>query len=123
MKQQSEAVLMPLLVTTAHCRALRELPSPGKSGSVFFISDDDRFMIKTVRKEEMRLLLELVPKYYAHCLENPDTLLTRFYGVHRVKPINGHHVRSAGLIHTCSVKCGTSTCFLSQLRRPGLNGL
>ena len=61
---------------------------------MFFISDDDRFMIKTVRKEEMQLLLELVPTYYTHCLDNPETLLTRFYGVHRVKPINGHHVRS-----------------------------
>ncbi|CAA2973395.1 phosphatidylinositol 4-phosphate 5-kinase 9-like [Olea europaea subsp. europaea] len=28
--------------------ALRELSSPGKSGSVFFLSQDDRFMIKTL---------------------------------------------------------------------------
>lgn len=31
-------------------KALRELPSPGKSGSVFFISHDERFFIKTMRK-------------------------------------------------------------------------
>ncbi|KAK9815589.1 hypothetical protein WJX72_006406 [[Myrmecia] bisecta] len=74
-------------------RALRELASPGKSGSVFFLSDDDRFLIKTVRKDEMRILLDLIPKYYRHCETNPDTLLTRFYGVHRVKPINGRKVR------------------------------
>ncbi|KAK9837682.1 hypothetical protein WJX74_002866 [Apatococcus lobatus] len=74
-------------------RALRELPSPGKSGSVFFMSDDDRFLIKTVRKEEMHLLLLLIPKYYRHCQKHPDTLLTRFYGVHRVKPILGGTVR------------------------------
>jgi len=29
---------------------LRELPSPGKSGSVFFVSYDERYMIKTMRK-------------------------------------------------------------------------
>ena len=75
-----------------HCRALRELPSSGKSGSVFFLSDDDRFMIKTVRSEEMKLLLELIPAYYEHCKNNPDTLLTRFYGVHRVKPLAGSKV-------------------------------
>lgn len=74
------------------CSTLRELPSPGKSGSVFFISDDERFMIKTVRKEEMHLLIDLIPKYYAHCKNNPDTLLTRFYGVHRIKPISGPQV-------------------------------
>ena len=35
-------------------QALRELPSPGKSGSVFFLSHDDRFIIKTMRKEEVK---------------------------------------------------------------------
>jgi hypothetical protein len=68
-------------------RALREMPSPGKSGSVFFLSDDDRFLIKTVSHEEMLLLLKLIPAYYVHCAENPTTLLTRFFGVHRIKPL------------------------------------
>lgn len=36
--------------------ALRELSSPGKSGSVFFLSQDDRFMIKTLRKSEVKVL-------------------------------------------------------------------
>lgn len=35
--------------------ALRELSSPGKSGSVFFLSQDDRFMIKTLRKSEVQV--------------------------------------------------------------------
>ncbi|XBI14437.1 hypothetical protein VPH35_141016 [Triticum aestivum] len=34
--------------------ALRELSSPGKSGSIFFLSQDDRFMIKTLRKSEAK---------------------------------------------------------------------
>lgn len=34
---------------------LRELSSPGKSGSVFFLSQDDRFMIKTLRKSEVKV--------------------------------------------------------------------
>ncbi len=63
------------------------MPSPGKSGSVFFLSDDDRFLIKTVSHEEMLLLLKLIPAYYRHCAENPTTLLTRFFGVHRIKPL------------------------------------
>lgn len=37
--------------------ALRELSSPGKSGSVFYLSQDDRFMIKTLRKSEVQVLL------------------------------------------------------------------
>lgn len=38
--------------------ALRELSSPGKSGSVFFLSQDDRFMIKTLRKSEVKVSME-----------------------------------------------------------------
>ncbi len=34
---------------------LRELASPGKSGSCFFITQDDRFMIKTVKKSEVKV--------------------------------------------------------------------
>jgi 1-phosphatidylinositol-4-phosphate 5-kinase len=35
--------------------ALRELLSPGKSGSVFYLSHDDRFMIKTMKKSEVQV--------------------------------------------------------------------
>lgn len=41
--------------------ALRELSSPGKSGSVFYLSNDDRYMIKTMRKAEVKVLLECSP--------------------------------------------------------------
>ena len=40
--------------------ALRELSSPGKSGSVFFLSQDDRFMIKTLRKSEVKVCPSLL---------------------------------------------------------------
>lgn len=36
--------------------ALRELSSPGKSGSFFYLTQDDRFMIKTVRKSEVKVI-------------------------------------------------------------------
>lgn len=94
-------------------RALREMASPGKSGSVFFLSGDDRFMIKTVSHEEMLLLLKLIPAYYRHCVENPATLLTRFYGVHRIKSITkgGSKARTALHLQLCQKwrSCGR-TC-------------
>ena len=34
---------------------LRELSSPGKSGSFFYLTQDDRFMIKTVKKSEVKV--------------------------------------------------------------------
>ena len=99
-------VAMLHLTSDTGCRALRLLASPGKSGSAFFLSDDDRFLIKTVQQEEMRLLLELIPKYYRHVEENSGTLLTRFHGLHMVKPVGGakSRVSSLQLVHDCETQ-------------------
>jgi len=35
--------------------ALRELSSPGKSGSFFYLTNDDRYMIKTMKKAEAKV--------------------------------------------------------------------
>ncbi len=34
----------------------------------------------------------MLPMYARHVERNPETLLTRFYGVHRVKPSHGRKV-------------------------------
>ncbi|XP_066383250.1 phosphatidylinositol 4-phosphate 5-kinase 9-like [Miscanthus floridulus] len=73
--------------------ALRELSSPGKSGSVFFLSQDDRFMIKTLRKSEVQVLLRMLPNYYDHVHTYENTLITKFFGLHRVKPFSGQKFR------------------------------
>jgi len=74
--------------------ALRELSSPGKSGSVFFLSQDGQFIVKTMRKAEMvHLRSAVLRSYHAHVSEFPDSLLTRFFGLHRIKPHGGNNVR------------------------------
>lgn len=89
--------------------ALRELSSPGKSGSFFYLTNDDRYMIKTVKKAEvkvsflividfsqfksvvyelivvMQVLLKMLPAYYNHVRSYENTLVTKFYGLHCVK--------------------------------------
>jgi hypothetical protein len=35
--------------------SLKELSSPGKSGSIFYLSQDERFVIKTLRKTELKV--------------------------------------------------------------------
>lgn len=35
--------------------ALRELSSPGKSGSFFYLTHDDKYMIKTMKKSEVKV--------------------------------------------------------------------
>ncbi|XP_038887304.1 phosphatidylinositol 4-phosphate 5-kinase 8-like isoform X3 [Benincasa hispida] len=67
---------------------LRELSSPGKSGSIFYLSQDDRFVIKTLKKSELKVLLKMLPKYYDHVKAHENTLITKFFGLHRIT-ING----------------------------------
>jgi 1-phosphatidylinositol-4-phosphate 5-kinase len=54
---------------------------------MFFLSDDEKFLIKTTRKNEMKTLIDLLPAYYRHMEANPGSLVTRFYGVHGVKMV------------------------------------
>ncbi|KAL5558344.1 hypothetical protein UlMin_034555 [Ulmus minor] len=73
--------------------ALRELSSPGKSGSCFYLTQDDRFMIKTVKKSEVKVLIRMLPSYHRHVSKYENSLVTKFYGVHCVKPVGGQKTR------------------------------
>ncbi|KFK38248.1 hypothetical protein AALP_AA3G088600 [Arabis alpina] len=65
--------------------ALRELSSPGKSGSFFYLTNDDRYMIKTMKKAETKVLIRMLPAYYNHVRACENTLVTKFFGLHCVK--------------------------------------
>ncbi|KAI0000132.1 hypothetical protein BJV74DRAFT_821764 [Russula compacta] len=71
---------------------LSELGSPGKSGSFFYFSRDYRFIIKTIRHAEHKFLRSILKRYHAHVRANPHTLLSRFYGLHRVKLPRGNKI-------------------------------
>ncbi|KAF9528392.1 hypothetical protein CPB83DRAFT_766872 [Crepidotus variabilis] len=71
---------------------LSELGSPGKSGSFFYFSRDYRFIIKTIRHSEHKFLLSILKDYYEYVRDNPHTLLSRFYGLHRVKLPRGRKI-------------------------------
>ena len=71
---------------------LSELGSPGKSGSFFYFSRDYRFIIKTIHRTEHAFLRRILPLYHAHVAQNPHTLLSRFYGLHRVKLPRGRKI-------------------------------
>ncbi|KAE9603906.1 hypothetical protein Lal_00002062 [Lupinus albus] len=72
---------------------LRELSSPGKSGSFFYLTQDDKFIIKTVKLSEVKVLLRMLPSYYKHVSQYENSLVTKFFGVHCVKPIGGPKIR------------------------------
>jgi len=60
-----------------------EFIANSKSGQFFFYSHDGKYMIKTQSKMECKLLRRIMPQYVKHLTMNPDSLLVRFYGMHK----------------------------------------
>ncbi|ODH50068.1 hypothetical protein GX48_03747 [Paracoccidioides brasiliensis] len=71
---------------------LSELGSPGKSGSFFYFSRDYKYIIKTIHHAEHKLLRKILRDYYEHIENNPNTLISQFYGLHRVKMAYGRKI-------------------------------
>lgn len=71
---------------------LSELGSPGKSGSFFYFSRDYKYIIKTIHHAEHKLLRKVLRDYYTHVEQNPNTLISQFYGLHRVKVPYGRKI-------------------------------
>ena len=59
--------------------------SSGKSGSFFFHTADMKFMIKTIKTSEFCVLKKQLIAYYNYIVDNPETLLTKYYGLHQLK--------------------------------------
>ncbi|GAA0187034.1 kinase [Lithospermum erythrorhizon] len=64
---------------------MRELSSPGKSGSFFYLTNDEKYVIKTIKKAEIKVILRMLPEYYNHIRTFENTLISKFYGLHCVK--------------------------------------
>nr|XP_035974597.1 phosphatidylinositol 4-phosphate 5-kinase type-1 alpha isoform X8 [Halichoerus grypus] len=71
---------------------LIELCNSGASGSLFYVSSDDEFIIKTVQHKEAEFLQKLLPGYYMNLNQNPRTLLPKFYGLYCVQA-GGKNIR------------------------------
>ncbi|XP_065368325.1 uncharacterized protein PIP5K59B [Calliphora vicina] len=72
---------------------LRELSNPGASGSIFYLTHDDEFIIKTVQHKEGEFLQKLLPGYYMNLNQNPRTLLPKFFGLYCLQTSNAKNIR------------------------------
>merc|ERR1719187_273830 len=57
-----------------------ELSNPGASGSIFYVTQDDEFICKTVSHKESTFLQSILPAYYLNLHQNVRTLLPKFFG-------------------------------------------
>ncbi|KAJ0399198.1 hypothetical protein ATCC90586_000040 [Pythium insidiosum] len=60
----------------------KERLSEGASGAFMFFSADGGLIVKSTSKEECTFLRSIAQQYADYLCENPNSLLTRFYGCH-----------------------------------------
>ena len=63
----------------------QERLSEGRSGAFFFICGDGDLVVKTVEKREANTLLNILDQYFTHLMNNPQSLLVRFLGLHSIR--------------------------------------
>lgn len=63
--------------------------SQGKSQAVFILSEDKRFLLKSLNDEELDQLMSMLAPYLGHLRANPDTLLPWFLGVFSIRAGSG----------------------------------
>ena len=67
--------------------------SDGKSGSFFISTDDNKYMIKTLKYKEFELIrLTFLTKYINYLKENPESLICRIYGMYKLKMEKGKNI-------------------------------
>ena len=72
-------------VWTNNLRSFTQLVSSGKSGALFYYTPDGKFMLKTIAKPEYDKLFSTLEGYHKHLIANPDSLMTRYYGLHKIR--------------------------------------
>ncbi|XP_020589175.1 phosphatidylinositol 4-phosphate 5-kinase 10-like isoform X2 [Phalaenopsis equestris] len=65
---------------------IRQLGLYRKNSSRIYLPNDDKFFIRTISKSELKVFLEKLPNYYHHVRKYKNTLLSKFYGLHALKP-------------------------------------
>ena len=93
---------------------LSELCSEGKSGSLFYFTSDGQFIIKTVgvwecaaqiSKEEAGFLRAILEDYYDYLQLNPETLLTKFFGLHAISRKGKHQSKKLHFVVMENILC------------------
>ena len=72
---------------------MRVIGNPGGSGALMWLTHHDLYVIKTVTGAQARFLHKMLNGYYMTLHQNPDTLLTKFYGLYTLKMKSGRPIR------------------------------
>ena len=79
------SLALPQGETRSSMRVISKAMASGRSSAFFFVSPDQRFLIKSMSKTEQRLMLRVLEAYTAHLAETTLSLLPRYVGLYSVK--------------------------------------
>jgi len=65
--------------------AMVERFTEGRSGSFFYFSEDEKFIVKTLTESEARFLLRVLHNYTPYMVSHPNTLISKLLGFHSIK--------------------------------------
>ena len=88
----------------------------GRSGSFFFFSHDEKFIVKTMKKTELDLLLKLLPLFSTHFMKNKNSLLAKIVGVFTVKCRQMNNVHIMLMENTLCVKDESRLKYIFDLK-------
>ena len=57
----------------------------GKSGSFFFFTNDKKFLIKSMKDDDVQAFKKSFKEYTEHIFKQKDSLLARIYGVYSIE--------------------------------------
>lgn len=94
-----ENILGNLLL--GNLNTLREIASAGKSGSIFYLTHDKRFFVKTISLSEHQHAFEILRHYYDHLKRNPNTLICKVTNLYKIETYLANKERT---MYVCIMK-------------------
>ena len=64
------------------------------------MSHDSKFMIKTMKSEEVETMLKILPSYIEHHRKNPNSLIAKIFGIFTIKKA-GMYAQHVMLMENC----------------------
>lgn len=58
--------------------SMRELASEGKSGSLFYLTPNGNYFVKTIKKGEFKIMWQGLQGYYEHLKRNTNSLIYKY---------------------------------------------
>jgi 1-phosphatidylinositol-4-phosphate 5-kinase len=88
----------------------------GRSGSFFFFSHDQNFVVKTITNTELQLIKKMMPKYTKYLEENPKSLLCKILGIFTVEAESFNQVHIMLMENTIRLKNPTKLKYVFDLK-------